>query len=395
MGGSGGHDQREATRIVRGSGGDVLLLSMRRLSDLVAYSVLYEFEDVIAAVTDADRVEVNGRAALEFSRRAYKLVRLGSGSRRLAARFAPAPSLVRLERDYEIFVPLFNYTHELYALASVPNWRDRCRVAACYINEVWSHLLPGYLLELLSQFDHVFIGMRHCVEDVARICGRPCSYLPFATDVLRFAPFPNPAPRCIDVSYIGRRSPVTHQALIELAAARKIFYYFDTFAGGLGKDKKQRTFRVVDPAQHRMLLASLLQRSRYYVANRSRINEPEYTGKNEELSFRFYEGAAAGTVMIGEPPSTEEFRRQFGWQDSVIRVPFDCAQIESVLAELDRDPVRLARIRRDNVRNAALQHDWGLRLHEIYRTFAIPPTAAMLQRERALAWLAELAMQGG
>jgi hypothetical protein len=361
---------------------------MRRVADLVAYCAQYEFEDVIAEVTGADRVEVDDESALEFSRRAFRLLRLGTGSRHLARAFAPQPSTVRLERDYELFFPIFNHTHELYALRTLPDWRARCRVAACFITEVWAHLLPGYLLELLSEFDHVFVGTRHCVEDVARITGRPCSYLPQAADVLRFSPWPNQPPRDIDVCNIGRRSASTHEALVELAAARKIFYYFDTFAGGSGRDGKQRTFRVADPRQHRLLLASLLQRSRYFIANRSRVNEPEHTGGHEEIAGRFYEGAAAGAVLLGEPPKAEQFRSQFGWPDAVIRMPFDCPGVERVLAELDADPQRLARIRHENSRNAALQHDWIHRLECVFSTVGLDATPAMSERRRRLDVLA-------
>src|SRR6185503_14757633 len=209
-------------------GGTVLLLSMRRLAGLVAFCLQYELEDVLAEVTGADRVEVDGRAALERSRRAYKLARLATGSRRLARRLAPRPSTVRLERDYDLFFPVFNHAYELFALATVPDWRRRCRRAACFINELWPHLLPGYLLEQLAEFDHVFIGVRHSVEEVSRIVGRPCSYLPLATDVLRFAPFPETPSRVIDVCNVGRRSPVTHEALLRLARDRRIFYFYDT-----------------------------------------------------------------------------------------------------------------------------------------------------------------------
>lgn len=380
----------ELSHFVSGRGGPVLLLSMRRLADLVAYCAQYEFEDVVTEVTGADRVEAGGEAALELSRRAYKLVRAATRSSRLALRAAPRPATVALQRDYELFLPIFNHTHELYALATVPDWRRRCRVAACFITEVWAHLLPEYLLELLGQFDHVFVGMRHSVEEVRRITGRPCSYLPQAADVLRFSPWPDPAPQSIDVCNIGRRSAVSHEALVSLAAARRILYYFDTFAGGSSKDRKQRTFRVANAREHRLLLASLLRRSRYYIANRSRINEPEHTGRHEEISGRLYEGAAAGAVMLGEPPNTEEFRTQFGWPDAVIRVPFDCPDFATVLADLDRDPVRLARIRRDSARNAALQHDWLHRLEAIFASVGIAPTPGMIDRRARLSELADL-----
>jgi hypothetical protein len=122
---------------VRGT--SVLTLSMRRLADLVAYSSLYEFEDVLQAVTGAERVEATGHQALEFSRRSYKYGRLLTGSRALAAKLAPAPATVRLQRDYDLFFPCFNHPHELYALSVLPDWQRRCRLKACYIVELRWH----------------------------------------------------------------------------------------------------------------------------------------------------------------------------------------------------------------------------------------------------------------
>jgi hypothetical protein len=187
--------------------GNVLLLSQRRISDLVAFCLAYEFEDTFQAVTGAERIDATDLTSLEFSRRAYKLARAATGSSRAALRLAPSPrGKVALERDYDLFFPVFSNAFELYSLATIPNWRQRCRKAACFITEVWTDQLPEYLLELLSEFDHIFLGLRHCVDDVARITGRPCSYLPLATDVLRFAPAALDQPRPIDVCNIGRRS---------------------------------------------------------------------------------------------------------------------------------------------------------------------------------------------
>src|SRR5436309_3456287 len=212
---------RGGTRLVQGGGGNVLVLSMRRVKDLVAFCLQYELEDVVAEVTGADRVEVGDFASLELSRRVYKVARFATRSRRLARAYGVRPSTVRLDRDYELFFPVFNNPYELFALAAIPDWRKRSRIAACFIDEVWASDLPGeYLLELLADFDHVFIGMRHPIDDVARIVGRPCSYLPLAVDVLRFSPLPAPPPREIDVCNIGRRSRVTHEALLRLARER-------------------------------------------------------------------------------------------------------------------------------------------------------------------------------
>jgi hypothetical protein len=152
---------------------------------------------------------------------------------------------------------------------------------------------------------------------------------------------------------------------------------------------------VSAPEEHRLLLANLLRRSRYYIANRSRVNEPEFTMGRDEISSRFYEGAAAGTVMLGEPPRTPLFEAQFDWPDALIRLPFDSPEIVRLLAELDADPERLSRVQRSNVRNAALRHDWVHRVREVFEALGLPPTAGMLAREERLRALGGLAAAPG
>src|SRR5712671_714070 len=90
--------------------GKVLLLSQRRVSNLVAYGLGYEFEDTVAAVTDAERIDTTDLPAVEFSRRAYKLARMACGSHWLARRLAPYPrNKVVLEREFELFFPVFSH----------------------------------------------------------------------------------------------------------------------------------------------------------------------------------------------------------------------------------------------------------------------------------------------
>jgi hypothetical protein len=362
----------------------VLLLSQRLIADLVAFCAAYEFEDTFAAVTDAHRIDVTDRSSLEFSRRAYKFARLLSGSPKLAHLLAPYPRKnVVLQNDFELFFPVFSHIYELYSLATIPNWRQHCHKAACYITEVWSDMLPPYLLELLSAFDHIFLGSHHSVLHVARVTGRPCTYLPLAVDVLRFAPASVDELRSIEVSNIGRRSLVTHQALLEDSQRRGSFYYYDTVAAS-GTDLKDRTFRVDSPHEHRRMLATILKHSRYFIANRSFINRPEFTQGREEISGRFYEGAASGTVMIGEPPRGEEFESQFDWSDAVIHLPFDSPDIGRILADLNQESSRLQVVRLNNVRQAALRHDWLHRIQVVFDTFGLAATEGMHARAHRL-----------
>jgi len=378
----------EVATLLPGSGGQVLQLSMRRVHDLVAFCAPYEFEDVVAEVTGADRIEIDDYPSLERARRVYKGARLTLGFRTLARALTPRLRGPRLTRDYDVFFPVFNHPFELFALAAIPEWRARCRHAACFVMEIWIQELPEYLIELLADFDHIFVSARHAVQDVSRIVGRPCTYLPLGADVFRFSPHPHPAARSIDVCNIGRRSPVTHAALLALARERRLFYFYDTVRSS-GPGGKQVTFQVGNPAEHRIFLANVLRRSRYYLAYRARVNEPEQTEGHEEISGRFFEGVAAGTVLLGEPPRSPEFERLFDWPDSVVRLPFDSPDVGDILTALDREPERMERIRRSNAREAAVRHDWVYRLETVFSALGMPSTEQMRARRNQLARLAQ------
>lgn len=368
----------------------VLIFSQREIANLVAFCLAYEFEDTVQTVTRARRVNASSFSSIETSRRAYKLIRKVTGSADLARRYAPVPrDSIRLDSDVDLFFAAFSHPYELFSLAAVPDWRKRSGKAACFITEVWSDMLPDYLVEMMSQFDHVFIGFKHPVDEVSRLCGRPCSYLPLAADVLRFAPRSLDAARSIEVANIGRRSAVTHQALMDRSEATGSFYYYDTVAAS-GADLKDRTFRVDNPQEHRRMLASLLKNSQFFFANRSLVNRPEFTAGREEISSRFYEGAAAGTVMIGEAPRSDEFRRQFDWTDAVLHVPFDSPDIGQILDELEASPQRLRAARLANVSQAAQRHDWLHRIGVVFDTLGIAHTDEMKARAGRLDSVASL-----
>jgi hypothetical protein len=375
-----------------GRDGRTLVLSMRKEAALVGYVAMYEFEDLVADLTGADLGFYADLDGLELSRRMYKLARYITRSPRIADGITPKRAPARLDKRYDLLVAVFNHPHELYALQALAGWRDRCRVAVCYLCEAWQTRFPVYLIELLRSFDHVFVGVKGAADDVAGICGRPCTYLPMGVDTIRFCPYPSPPQRSIDVCGIGRRSSVTHQALIQWAEEKGLFYYYDTIqAVGRQGPGKYISFRVGNPREHRMLLSNLLKRSRYFIANRAWADQPAVTRGKDDIAARFYEGAAAGAIMLGEPPDGEDFRSQFAWPDAVVRTPFDAPRIAEVIAALDGDPARSAGIRRDAVVHSLLQHDWVYRLREILKVAGMAPSDRVLAREARLQALAEQA----
>ncbi len=369
----------------------ILVVSMREISDLVAFCALYEFEDVIAEINAVDLVKPL-RSSNSVARKIYKLVRYLTHSKSLTEFLVPATHPYWIEQEYELFLPVFNDLFDLFTLHSFKNWRQKCKKAVCYIGELWETFfqpLNYYFLDFLADFDHIFTGTKNSTETIAQLTGRPCTYLPFGIDTLKFSPYPRLPDRSIDVCYLGRRSLLTHQVLLEFAQHHQLFYYYDTVKSlAIANAAKQTTFSVSNPQEHRSLLANLLKRSRYFIANRSRINEVEITKTNQEFGSRFFEAVAAGAVMLGDPPATEEFQKYFGWSDAIIRVPFDAPEIGRIITDLDAQPDRLAKIRKDNVVHSLLQHDWVYRLQTMLEAVDVQPSQAMLSRENKLKKLA-------
>lgn len=378
-----------SVEFVVGAQGEALVFSMRRVSDLVAYCMNYEFEDTMVAAAGADRVDLVRRETVEFERRVYKALHALTRSPRLALKLTPSLGARPPARKYELFVAVFNSPYEVFALRAIAPWRDRCRRAVCLITEAWEDDMPPYLLKSLGDFDRIYVSS-NVVESMARHTGRPCSYLPFSVDAIAMSPLPGRPTRSIDVLGIGRRSAITHDALIRAARERGLFYYYDTTrTTAVANAAQQVTFSVMNAAEHRLKLASLLKRSRYYLASRARANEVELADKLDDISGRFFEGAAAGAIMLGDPPRSGPYLSLFDWPDAVVKMPFDQPEIVSVIEQLDADPARCIRIRRENMINALLRHDGVYRLRTILEDAALPIPEGVLTRERRLRELAD------
>jgi hypothetical protein len=201
---------------------------------------------------------------------------------------------------------------------------------------------------------------------------------------LRFTPFPAPPARVIDVLSIGRRAEGVHQALRRLAAARKIFYVHDTIPGPL--------VRPSQPAEHREMLAQAARRSRFFVAYPAKFGDDETEGESE-VGARYYEGAAAGAVLLGQAPGAASFRADFPWPGAVIPTRPDGSDVADVLAGLDATPDEVERIRLTNAVAALRRHDWGHRWQSLLRIAGLLPRPALQERLSALQRLSDVAGQ--
>jgi hypothetical protein len=335
----------------------------------------YEFENLISQMDSVDLLAPEFTAAGRW----YNL------AKRAAYRtaFAPNPGIKKIEakKRYDLFFAVCGQPSDLIIANAAFDWRASCRVSVCLIDEFWISEIKACrnLLRLLDKFDVVALYYRQTVDALNRRMNSKCMFIPPGVDALRFCPYPNPPKRTIDVYSIGRRSEATHQQLLKMAAEDDLFYLHDSIAGG----------DAIESAQHRALFANVAKRSRYFLVNPGLIDRPDIRGDQIEIGNRYFEGAASGTIMLGERPKTETFKQLFDWPDSVVDLPYNSTHINAVISDLDRQPGRMEEMRRTNVTQALLRHDWAYRWESILQAVGLAPMPELSERKARLHRLAE------
>ncbi len=160
---------------------------------------------------------------------------------------------------------------------------------------------------------------------------------------------------------------------------RGIFYLHDSISGN----------QAINSREHRVLLANNAMRSRYFIVNPGLIDQPAIRGNQIEMGNRYFEGAGSGAIMIGEYPNNEEFKKLFDWPDAVLHLPYDSDNIDTLINELDRQPERQEHIRRTNVLQALMRHDWVYRWETVLATAGLEPLPELLERKERLRNLAK------
>lgn len=340
----------------------------------------FEFEDVISHIDGVDLLAPRFDLSTLRHATAKKL------AYRLPFVLNPGIPSTHFDREYELFLAICGDPTDLLRINSLGNWREKCKKAVCLIDELWVRQMRPYrnYLRMLDRFDCVFLYYRNSVAPLAEQTSSQCFYLPPGVDTLRLCPYPSEPERVIDVYSMGRRSAVTHRALLELAAEEDLFYVYDSTTAD----------QVIDPDEHRELFANLVKRSRYFIVNPGLIDRPDVRGDQIEIGNRYFEAAASGTFMIGERPQNQAFAELFDWADSLVDLPYGSPNIGDIIAQWDGQPERQERARRTSVAQALLRHDWVYRWETILHALDLPPVQGVFERKAQLSSMADQVMMG-
>jgi len=83
-------------------------------------------------------------------------------------------------------------------------------------------------------------------------------------------------------------------------------------------------------------------------------------------------------------PESTAFGKLFGWPDSVVPMEKSPAGVSALLAELDADPARVARIGRENAAQSLRLHDGAHRWEQVLRAAGLEPLPALQARKQRL-----------
>ncbi|PSB11796.1 hypothetical protein C7B62_04390 [Pleurocapsa sp. CCALA 161] len=358
----------------------ILLWSQRNIENFIFNSCLFEFEDIINDVDVADLIsppqyKFIGKITKKFVKKTTQYCQI-------AAYLNPYFQPVYLEREYDIFLTILDFSDNLSSINLLKNRRKKCQFSVCYLIEIWHKDLPKLknFIEFFQDFDLICLGHSEIVNDVQKIIDRPCIYLSPGVNAVKFCPDLAKSDRSIDLVTLGRRSEIVHGALLELAEQKNFFYYYDYISGAKQRNNCHQ--------EHRTLIANLLKNSRYFIANYAKINQLQETHGQREIGYRFFEGAAAGCVLLGCSPDNVAFKHYFDWDNAIIPIDFDEYNIVKIIAELDSQPELLKQIQTDNVVNSLLKHDWVYRWEQILRKLGMSITPGIEQRKHQLQELA-------
>ncbi len=187
---------------------------------------------------------------------------------------------------------------ENYQLDQFKNWQGQYKKKILYIFDTLPSQYP--LIKKLfsnSDWDMLITSFNDAVPDLEQLTGRKWYTLEQATDTSFFTPL-QLHERTIPFSAFGRRNPIYHEAVKSFCADHHLYYDY-TMAASWEKNLDGRDL-YQQYAWH-------LNHSVFTFSWPVELTTPDRAGHLHPITCRWFEAAAAGTVMIGKAPENSLF----------------------------------------------------------------------------------------
>lgn len=280
------------------------------------YGMLRSFEKTIVKETNATTVNIP-----EYTFDRNYLKHFGHGMKRgVYRRYFPRQAFdIEADVAWYILMGPENYRLDLYK-----NWERGCKKKILYLYDT----LPSQYAAIKRLFsnnhwDLLITSFNDAVADLEKITGRKWHCIEQAADMELFKPVPL-SERIIHFSSYGRRHAPLHEALIEFCAVNNLYYDFTTHDG---------RHPTADSSELYKQYAWHLTHSLFTFSWPVELTNTQRAGHLKPVTCRWFEAAAAGTIIAGQPPNNAAFNKYFGG-DIVVKLDFNSSK-KDYLKSLD------------------------------------------------------------
>lgn len=235
-------------------------------------------------------------------------------------------------------------------------WRDSYDSCAVWIIDSFHTDLINPR-DLKRHFDQIFVTRRNDVDAFCAATGLPTEVLPWGCDALGLCAIA--PPRDLDLLRVGRQPPVWED---DTAAAR------DCAAQGVAFHGRPPMGVSDDEVAH---LFSWYARSKFVLASSNLVSPADYVHKTEEyVTARWTDALAAGAIVAGVPPKSDQSYSDMLWPEAVLEIPLNsrAAGLEVIAEALaDWSPARA----KFNRQQALARLDWRHRFARLADFFSL------------------------
>jgi hypothetical protein len=301
------------------------------------YGMLRSFESAIVEETGATTIDVP-----PYTFAAKYMRHFGQGmNRSIYRRYFPQQEFRPAgEVTWCILMGPENYRLDLYK-----GWQDRSGKKILYIYDTLPMQYP-LIKRLFSDntWDLLITSFNDSVDDLQQITGRKWLCVEQAADRDLFKPAAAEE-RIIHFSAYGRRYPRLHEALKEFCAEKGLYYDYTTHDGH---------HPIVDSPDLYRQYAWHVNHSLFNISWPVELTNPQRAGHLRPLTCRWFEAAAAATVIVGKSPANPAFA---SWLDEDLVVNLDpdgsreelLKQLNDIWDDRERLLTNALRIRAENV----------------------------------------------
>jgi hypothetical protein len=269
----------------------------------VEYGILEDFKDEIIRITGAEQVEAPCRNLPGFLGK-----RLIHGTRYSGLRkFVPKKDF-RIDADvlWVILMGPENFTLDLFN-----NWDKNTGIKILYLFDAFEGQLPSVMRVLNSiKWDYTFTGFQGAKTYLDKQTHREWHLVHQGVKLDNFFPA-RAEEKVIDFCSYGRQMADIHRSIKEYCLHTGKYYDFNTTKTILEKDvSSKESYRKY--AWH-------LSHSIFNFCWPLNLTHPHRVSNYSPLSPRYFEAAASGNIMLGQPPQDSKFDYYFG-ADAVIHI---------------------------------------------------------------------------